>query len=427
MHRANRAPLFLSLAIALGGCSFPSTPGAPASDSRTSNASSRARLYKVLHAFQGTPDGAAPNAGLLLDKTVVYGTTYQGGGPNDAGTVFRIVGNGREAILHRFGLHAPPGYRAGPEGNVIIDGSGNLYGTTFEGGAMRLGTVFKLDPKRHQTVLHSFSGADGGYPYAGLIRDAAGDIYGTTEGGGDLSCGPGGTGCGTVFKIDTKNRETVLYVFTGGTDGAQPYGGLVRDSTNNLYGTTVSGGTSDCAGEGCGIVFKIDASGHETILHRFTDGADGGNPYDGLIQDAAGNLYGTTSSGGTHIEGGTVFKVDVAGNETILYNFTDGSDGGGPFAGLLQDAEGNLYGTTEFGGDLSCSVLGIAGCGTVFKLDTRGREAVLYRFKAGADGVAPIAGLAMDREGVIYGTTSEGGNPKCNAGIGCGVVFELRP
>ena len=194
-----------------------------------------------------------------------------------------------------------------------------------------------------------------------MIGDGAGNLYGATAAGGDLNLG-------TVFKLDKTGKETVLHTFTGGADGAQPAAGVIRDKAGNLYGTTAFGGTCPHF-DGCGTVFKLDKTGKETVLYTFMDGGDGGFPEAGLVRDAAGNLYGTTSFGGifTCSYGcGTVFKVDTAGKETALYTFTSGADGAQPYAGVILGAAGHLYGTTEYGGDISgaCS----AGCGVVFMI-----------------------------------------------------------
>jgi uncharacterized repeat protein (TIGR03803 family) len=195
------------------------------------------------------------------------------------------------------------------------------------------------------TVLHRFTGNDGSFPEAGLVRDAAGNLYGTTLNGGDQNCSGG---CGSVFKLDKTSKETILYSFTGGSDGEYPNAGLVRDEAGNLYGTTVAGGVS---GTGCpeyttcGVVFKLDTTGKETVLYTFTGGADGGTSYARLVRDSAGNLYGTTAGGGAFASG-VVFKLDATGHETVLHTFTGGADGGLPYAGLVRDSAGNLYGAT---------------------------------------------------------------------------------
>jgi uncharacterized repeat protein (TIGR03803 family) len=293
---------------------------------------------------------------------------------------------------------------------------GDLYGTTNGGGVAGKGVVFKLDTTGTETVLHSFTdGADGGAPWAGVIRDSAGDLYGTTTGGGPSDYG-------VVFKLNTTGTETVLHSFTGGADGGSPLAGLIRDSAGNLYGTAQAGGASVL-----GVVFKLDTTGTETVLHSFTGGADGATPFARLIRDSAGNLYGTTQYGGGGSSGnncyyggcGAVFKLDTTGTETVLYGFTGGADGENPYPGLIRDSAGNLYGTTLSGG--------ASGLGVVFKLDTTGVEMVLYSFEGRADGESPFAGLIQDSAGNLYGTTYGGGAFSSTCRGGCGVVFKLEP
>ncbi|MGO9540264.1 MAG: choice-of-anchor tandem repeat GloVer-containing protein [Terriglobales bacterium] len=328
--------------------------------------------YTVLYTFTGGADGAVP-AGLIGDKEGnLYGTTNSGG--NDTG-------------CSSFGV---PG----------------------------CGVVFSLDGAGSQTLLYTFTGGtDGGIPLAGPIRDAKGNLYGTTSSGGG-----GILPAGTVFKLDNTGQMTVLHSFCSAAncvDGNTPYAGVIRHA-GNLYGTTNGGGPSNS-----GVVFKLDPTGAETVLYSFAGGADGANPFAGLIRDEAGNLYGTTSAGGSS-GSGTVFKVDPAGNETALYSFTGGTDGGYPEAGVIRDGKGNLYGTTFFGGlaPPPCSSF----CGVVFKVDTTGVETVLYSFTGGADGENPSAGLMLGKAGDLYGTAGYGGadsDPLCQTGIGCGVVFKL--
>jgi uncharacterized repeat protein (TIGR03803 family) len=232
---------------------------------------------------------------------------------------------------------------------VIRDSAGNFYGTTFIGQAdvgYGYGVVYKVDTAGHSTVLHNFTGgADGGNPYGGVILDSKGNVYGTASDGG-------ASGDGVVFKIDTSGQETVLYSFTGGSDGGFPYGSIIGDSAGNLYGTTNGGGAS-----GAGVVFKVDLSGSETVLHSFTGGADGGYPlWVVLARDSAGDLYGTTSSGGT-ANAGVVFKVDSSGHESVLHSFTGGADGGSPYAGVILGPEEQLYGATAFGGRANVGVV----------------------------------------------------------------------
>jgi uncharacterized repeat protein (TIGR03803 family) len=311
-----------------------------------------------------------------------------------------------------------------PNAGLIADPAGNLYGTTQVGGAdpscnqaPGCGTVFQLTPSATLTVLHSFTGSDGEQPFAGLIADAAGNLYGTTWGGGD-------NGRGTVFQLDPSGTLTVLHSFTGGSDGQRPVTGLLADAAGNLYGTTGGGGDG-----GYGTVFQLDPSGNLTVLYSFTGGSDGRNPDSALIADAGGNLYGTTNQGGDLVSCndpnthgcGTVFQLTPPGSLTVLHRFA-GSDGSRPvdWAGLLADAAGNLYGTTSAGG--------ANGRGTVFQLDSSGTLTVLYSFTGGSDGGDPTAGLIADTAGNLYGTTLEGGaTGNCNQPYGCGTVFQLTP
>jgi uncharacterized repeat protein (TIGR03803 family) len=371
-------------------------------------AAQEARTFTVLYSFTGGADGANPYAGLARDASGnLYGTTEAGGetscnSPSGCGTVFKVDTTGKQTVLHSFTGGTDGG---DPQAGLLRDSAGNFYGTTLGGGTGGGGTIFKIDATGKETVLHTFAGkGDGFWPYAGLIRDASGNLYGTTFHGGSNCIRDYHSGCGTVFKVDTNDKWTVLHSFNYHMgDGSYPVAGLIQDASGNLYGTTSSG-----------IVFEVDTNNKETVLYRFTGGADGANPLAGLIQDAAGNLYGTTSAGGAN-GFGTVFKVDTTGNETVLYSFAGGVDGAGPQAGLLRSANGNLYGTTAAGGDTSCTP---SGCGTVFKLDSTGKETVLHSF-TGLDGRAPLGGLVRDGAGNLYGTTSAGG------AHGFGVVFKL--
>lgn len=388
--------------------------------------SAEAQTFTVVHTFSGGSDGIAPEAGLLLAPDGIYGTTYRGS-ILDTGTVFRIDNGGNYAARVFPGCCNVYPRGANPLGALIRDAAGNLYGTTYRGGnTNNYGTIFKLDKTGKETVLHTFVGRDGIGPWAPLIMDSAGNLYGSAKFGGAIgTCGP--SGCGTIFKLDTAGKLTVLYVFQGTFDGVFPIGNMVRDSQGNLYGIASQGGSSSCVGGGCGTLFKLDPSGVLTILHVFVNNdVYGCFPDGGLIADRAGNLYGTTDACGNRADAGAVFKLDPQGQITALYEFKGGTDGSGSAAPLIQDAAGNLYGTTEFGGDLSCTLLlPGSGCGTVFKLDTSGQETVLYRFSGGADGGIPLTGLVMDAAGTLYGTTQQGGDFGCQEFLGCGVVFEI--
>lgn len=360
--------------------------------------------FRVLYSFSGGVDGG-PRAGLVRDSAGnLYGTTKFGGNPScqspsgSCGVVFKLTPNGdgtwSESVLYAF-TGTPDG--ANPVAGLIFDPAGNLYGTTSFGGDLSCGepgfgcgTVFKLDTTGILTVLHTFSsGTDGDSPYAGLIRDPAGNLYGTTYLGG-------GRNAGTAFKLDINGNETVLHTFSiGGGGGYYPQAGLLRDAAGNLYGTTNIGGASFW-----GTVFKLDKAGKFSVLYSFTGGVDGGAPYAGLIGDAAGNLYGTTYIGGASGQG-TVFKLDKNGNETVLHSFAGGADGSSPYAGLIRDAAGNLYGTTVYGGT--------SNRGTIFKLDVNGNETILHSFSFNVDGGYPQGGLIRDPAGRLYGTTTYGG------------------
>jgi uncharacterized repeat protein (TIGR03803 family) len=328
------------------------------------------------------------------------------------------------SVLYHFCSKANCSDGRWPEAGLISDASGNLYGTTSAGGAScRLygcGTVFALAPDGTETVLHAFTASnDGSGPYGGLIADDAGNLYGTTASGGSDGCGGIDYGCGTVFRVSAGGKEKVLYAFNGGSDGAYPMAGVVADKKGNLYGTTSDGGGgTQCIVQfgGCGTVFRIDRKGREKVLYAFTGGSDGANPLAGLVIDRAGNLFGTTAYGGNTSACnlgaspgcGTVFEVAADGTEKTLYAFNGGdTDGWSPVANLIADKDGNLYGTTEAGG--STTACNGVGCGIVFKIAPDGSETVLYDFTGGSDGAHPAAGLLRDRKGNLYGTTLAGG------------------
>ena len=411
--------------------------------------------YTPLYTFTGT-DGEFPLGNAIRDRTGnLYGTAFNGGdlsgcGGFGCGVVFKIDWRGKETVLYSFTGGADGAY---PATGLVRDEAGNLYGTTHGGGDINVsacsfnpgcGVVFKVDPSGKESVLYAFAGGtDGLGASSGLVRDEAGNLYGTTIMGGDLSgvC-PGfpAPGCGVVFKVDPTGKETVLYTFTGGADGYAPYGDLLRDEAGDLYGAASNGGdVSGSCGDtllnatgflGCGTIFKLDSAGKFRVLHTF-HGVDGGPFPDGwLIQDNAGNLYGMSGNGGdlsacSGLGCGVVFKVDRNGKETVLYSFTGGADGAETFAGVVRDEEGNLYGTTYFGGDFSGSLCTGTGCGVVFKLDPTGKESILYTFTSGTDGANPNAGLLLGEKGNLYGTASDGGDASCGAPDGCGVVFKI--
>jgi uncharacterized repeat protein (TIGR03803 family) len=372
----------------------------------------------TLHDFTGGTDGQNPGSRLIMDQAGnLYGTTSSGGVFNN-GTIFKVDASGHETVLHTF---AEPPYGATPFGRLTMDRAGNLYGTTYLGGAFDYGTVFKLDTSGVYTVLWNFNGGQyGAYPFSGLLYvESEGNFFGTTSVGGNRKCANNSTGCGVVFKLAPNSSggwtETVLHTFKGPPDGEDPQTELVRDAQGFLYGTTAQGGTA-----GVGTVYKVRGR-QESVLYSFAGGADGVSP-SALLLDPSGNLLGTTFQGGKNAcRGGcgTVFKVDKNGSKSVIYFFTGGTNGRGPGGRLLRDAAGNLYGVTFWGGEKIYN-------GAVYKLDTTGKETVLYGFLGGADGRVPD-GLARDAAGNLYGTTSQGGLNDCQLGSSCGTVFKLTP
>jgi uncharacterized repeat protein (TIGR03803 family) len=358
--------------------------------------SAQAQTFKVLHKFTGS-SGAYPDGGLMQDSAgTIYGTTNSGGSFS-AGTIFAVV-YGAEPVLHSF--KGPDG--SIPEGGLIRDQNGVLYGTTLEGGSFGSGTVFALSDTGSRTTLHSFAGgqSDGKSPFGGVVQDAQGNLYGTTNSAGSF-------GFGTVWEVSPTGIETVLYNFSG-TDGANPaYGSLLLDNAGNLYGVTAYGGTS-----GDGVIFRIAAGGSFTLLHNFT-GADGSLPYGTLLQDGVGNLFGTASQGGTSGVG-TVWKLSSSGAFSVLHHFTGGTgDGAFPLAGLVRDKTGNLYGVTCYGGS--------AAEGSVFMVKG-GTFTLLHSFNCGSDGGCnPVGALIRDKDGNLYGSSNTGGP------LGFGTIWKLTP
>lgn len=423
-----------------------------------------AQTETVLYSFQPQPDGNIPRASLTMDtKGNLYGTTYQGGA-NGVGTVFEVTSAGEESVLYSFGTGSADGTY--PEGALILY-KGDLYGTTYGGGGVSgpycssCGTVFKLSPEPKnrcasgtntgngwcETVLYSFGSglADGFGSTAGLIKDKEGNLYGTTQYGGESVAGTvfelspePADGCPTGSYTGNGWCETVLYAFSGEPpDGQNPLGGVIMDKNGNLYGTTGYGGSSTTPG---GTVFKLTpepaggcAAGSntgngwcETILYNFgSQTGDGALPYGGVVLDGKGNLYGTTSRALPGAEGGgTAFEVTPTGEETVLWTFAlIEYDGCTPFAGVIRDSKGNLYGTTY--------LCGRYGLGTVFELSPPAKkgeawtETILHSFQGfNTDGGNPAASLLMDSKSNLYGTTEDGGT---NSDGDPGTVFEVTP
>jgi uncharacterized repeat protein (TIGR03803 family) len=371
---------------------------------------------KVLHSFTGG-DGSIPYPAVIFDaKGNLYGTTALGGA-SGAGAVFELIpSNGKwtEKVLHSF--NGQDG--AEPFASLIFDAKGNLYGTTEAGGANGDGTVFELTSSKGswtETTLYNFNGQDGNEPEGGVVFDAKGNLYGTTTLGGTYDDG-------TVFELTSsggKWTERVLHNFNpSGKDALFPEASVVFDSNGNLYGTTYGGGAN-----GAGTVFELTPTSKGAwtakVLHSFNlNGKDGIVPEAALIFDAKGNLYGTTSAGGTNNEG-TVFELTPSNGkwtEKVLYSFSH-SGGSVLFSGITFDAKGNLYGSTYAGGKYSY--------GTVFELtpaNGKWAEQVLHSFDPNnGDGLLSTAGVAFDKKGNLYGTTYEGG------ASGNGVVFEISP
>jgi len=341
----------------------------------------------TLHSFNGGGDGETPSAGLVQGTDGNFYGTNNFGGPSFAscgiidgcGTVFKITPSGTLTTLYFFGATDAAGYE--PAAGLVEGNDGNFYGTTFAGGANNLGTVFKITPSGTLTTLHAFDGTDGEYPQAGLVQGTDGNFYGTTTGqGGQIStC----NGCGTIFKITPSGTLTTLHSFDG-TDGSNPVAGLVQGTDGNFYGTTNHGGNNSTC-NGCGTIFKITPSGTLTSLHSF-DGTDGREPFGGLVQATDGNFYGTTygTYAGAANDEGTVFKITPSGKLTTLKSF-DGTDGANPYGGLVQDTDGNFYGTTFSGGTNDL--------GTVFSLSV---------------GLAPFPAVTLSPTGLSFGLQALG-------------------
>ena len=405
-----------------------------------------AQTETVLVDFTGHSAGGTPFSNLRLDSAGnLYGTTYYGG-VFSYGTVFKLThhpdGSWHETLLHSFRGGKDSG---NPWAGLTMDEKGNLYGTTTGGVLAGFGSVFKLTATPtgwQETVLHTFSGTrDGAAPYGPVILDAAGNIFGMTHNGGNTNnCN---SGCGVVFELSPASggtwKETILHTFSGGPDGAFPEDGLAMDKAGNLYGTASAGGTSLNCGGGCGVAFKLSPtkSGvwHETLLHDFSLGGDGGLPNSRFVLDSKGNLYSTTPLGGQigalycgSAGCGVVYELSPQANgtwkETILHSFTGTIDGDEPAeGGLTFDAAGNLYGSTALGGDLN-SCPGV-GCGVVFKLSPNGdgtwNETELYDFTGGSDGGGPFSAPILDLKGNLNGTTDGGGTYQY------GTVWQITP
>lgn len=392
--------------------------------------------FASLYQFAGSADGGSTYVRLVADSTgAMYGTTPNGG-ILGLGNVFQIApptSPGAPWVyssLYSFGNGADG---ALPESSLTIDATGNLYGTTYQGGTANLGTVFKLSPPPTaggawtETVLHSFQGgSDGRNPYGGVTFDKSGNLFGTTQQGGLYLCTERRISCGTIYQLTPSGsvwNETVLYQFQGRSDGAFPDTALAVDSAGALYGTTTySGGLNPRYG---GVVFQLAQTGGVWIFTTLHDFLGTGQPsFEGdLLLDAKGALYGTSWSGGPS-DMGFVYRLRPGAGGvwtlSILWNFS-GADGSLPQGGVIRGSGGVLYGTTYSGGNLTkCNFI---GCGVVFQLTSAGgiwTQSVLHQFTGGNDGAAPQGALLRDRRGILYGTTSAGGK------TGGGTVFKMK-
>jgi uncharacterized repeat protein (TIGR03803 family) len=368
--------------------------------------SAHAQTLTKMHTFEGHGDGLNPLGGVIQDQFGnLYGTTAQGG-TGTQGTVFKVdkIDISGYTVLHSF-VARPDGLE--PQAGLVIDNFGNLYGTTENGGSSGKGTIFKIDTSGNETVLRNFCCDLGKNPVSGLIFDGSGNLYGTAQTGGEDGQN------GTVFKLSPSRTLTVLHDFNRKTgDGSNPRGTLFLDPSGNLFGTTYQGGTHNQ-----GIVFKIDNAGNYTVVYSFGlvgGEADGKWLLAGVIMDHSGNLLGTTNRGGA-FKGGTVFKIDANGQKTLLHNFgATLDDGRWPSGELAIDANGNIYGTTLSGG-------GLEHRGTVFKIDNAGNYSVLHSFK-GIEGDFPVGRVIVGADGNLYGTCSQGGSQSNGTG---GTVWQL--
>jgi len=383
--------------------------------------------YKTLQKFNALCGrGCGPIAGVIFDAAGnLYGTTPTGGKGWKRGVVFELTPTAKGPWTEKL-IQPDFNDRGTPLAGLTFDAAGNLYGTESRGGWWRNGAVFQMVPNSDGSWafnwIHSFGGREGAYPAAVVIFDAAGNLYSTTSGGDCFE----GCSSNNVFELfpnsDGDWKESVLYPFTDGSDGGPPSGSLVFDPIGNIYGATSQGGDmSACGGNGCGVIYKLspnlDGSWAESVLHRFSGNKDGAGPA-GPVLDKSGNLYSTTSSGGAYGYG-NVFKLtpnsDGTWTEHVLHQF-GGKEGSNPFAGLIFDNSGNLYGTASHGGTY--------GYGVVFKMIPTAsggwKYQTLFNFD-NAPSAYPYAGLTLDSAGNLYGTTGGDGSKTF------GSVFEITP
>ena len=345
-----------------------------------------AQTAKSLHSFS-TTDGALPMGPLTQVGKNFYGTT-QYGGANNVGTVYRMRRSGAVSVLHSFANDGIDGKQA--MSGLTLASDGLLYGTTQKGGTGGAGTVFRISASGSYNVVHHFSGTGGAaaQPAAGLIQASNGNFYGTSYQGGSA-------GTGSIFRMTPAGVVTVLHSLVG-LDGTLPTGGLVQASDGNFYGTTTAGGTL-----GVGTAFRMTPAGVYTVLHNFSPAATGANPWAGLVQASDGNLYGVTGTGGAQ-GAGTLFRLTLGGTLTRVFSFGP-SIGGTPTGTLVQGSDGFLYGTTYVSQVPNNK-------GTVFRMSLGGEHTVLHRFASdGLGGANPWAGVSLGADGQLYGSTVNGG------------------
>ena len=394
--------------------------------------SATAGNFSVVHSFSGT-DGAHPYAGVVWDKDRnLVGTTNIGGqgcAPYGCGVVYKLAPDGTQTVLYYF-QGGNDGARPHAD-SLVMDKSGNFYGTTHSGGntgcgGNGCGTVFKLAPDGTETILHVFTGGkDGGTPYSGLAIDEKGNLYGTGYVGGDLTCNAP-TGCGNIYKISAKGKFSVLYGFKAGADGAAPEGAPAIGSDGNIYGTTLLGGTGSCQNSlyimGCGVVFQVTPKGDYKVIYTFKNTQDGDFPQSAPVMGSDGNLYGTTYLGGpAACNCGTIYKLSLDGTKTILHSFNGGDDGVFPYSGVLFGLDGNIYGSTNAGG-AHCQR---GACGTVFRMTPEGQLTTLHVLDGKGDGEFIDSALVFDRaQKYLYGTGVFSGSSSCTQG--CGTIFRVK-
>jgi len=403
-HNRNRKSRVVTAALAWGLAIVPAMIATPPAAAQT---------FKLLYAFTGGADGGGPWGTPLLSGGDIYCTAFYGGGPSSgqAGTVFELIQITPPVGYPIYAFGSQPNDGAAPMGGLISDGMGDFYGTTTQGGFTQHGTIYVIS-QGTESVVVPFNGSNGATPEGSLIMDPLGNIYGTTSQGG-------ANDSGTVFAFNGGLVELHSFGNSAG-DGVGPASGLaLQVATSNgspyiaLYGTTTEGGA-----HGWGTVFSVNTKTRaETVLFSFGGGPGGGTPVGGLALDGKGNIYGTTSAGGSAngtAGNGVVFKMSIKAPHqySLVHTFT-GPDGSQPLAALLPDGKGNFYGTTYAGG--------AHGYGTVFELNSAGALTTLYSFTNGTDGSYPYAGLALDSSGNLYGAATGGGQ------YGWGTIFEIVP